>query len=130
MDVQYNSLPRQSFPTLVNNASMIGDSDGVAAPQSQQATPKQRTVAFGKGFSQCNSSYSTPAIHRSGVMEGGVGSSDNKGQVAAYSSNNVYHHQLILGQAGPPLKGFEKQRGFSVPNLGGASMSFTVVYSF
>lgn len=45
-------------------------------------------------------------------------------QVAAY--NNIYHHQLVLGGGGggsqqqlAGLKSFEKQRGYSVPNLGG-----------
>lgn len=134
VDVQYNSLPRQSFPTLVqsninNNGSMSADLDRstVVVSPSQQTTPKQRTVAFGKGSLQSNSSYSTPTINQAPAMEG-AGSSTRKGQSAsaATSTNNIYHHQLILGQP-VLLKGFEKQRGYSVPNLGGAS--FFLPYS-
>lgn len=107
---------------------------------SQQTTPKQRTVAFGKGFSHYNyssSSYSTPAIHNSGTTASsavvGTGYPSNSMTAAdalslmsmelaarkgsANSASNIYHHQLILGQPGQ-LKGFEKQRGYSVPNLG------------
>lgn len=122
--VQYNSLPRQSFPMLVtnnsNNGSLSADLDVVASP-TQQTPPKQRTVAFGKGISQSNSSYSNPAIHHAGAMEGG---STRKGQ-AAYSTNNIYHHQLILGQPGA-LKGYEKQKGYSAPNLGGGSFPYSI----
>lgn len=145
VDVQYNSLPRQSFPTLVqsvgngnngssnNNGSMSGDLDVVASP-SQQTTPKQRTVAFGKGFSQSSSSYSTPTINHAAALEGGGARNRGQSTTAAAvggafssSTNNVYHHLLVLGQPGQ-LKGFEKQRGYSVPNLGGASFSFNNIF--
>lgn len=161
--VQYNSLPRQSFPTLVqstnnshHNGSINADLD--LAPlspmqqQQQQTPPKQRTVAFGKGFAHSYNSpsyYSTPTIHHAGAMEeqegigrrmikggGGGGGGGEGGQgVTAYSTNNIYHHQLVIGGSGGggigqlqqqlqqyPPRGLEKQRGYSVPNLGGASL--------
>lgn len=120
VDVQYNSLPRQSFPTLVqsaannNNGSVNADLD---TPTSQQTTPKQRTVAFGNGFMQSDSSYSTPTIHNAANLEGG-GVFARTG-----ATSNIYHHQLILGQPGQ-LRGFEKQRGYSVPNLGASILFF------
>lgn len=140
--VQYNSLPRQSFPTLVQsttnnnnssnstNGSMNADLD--VTPPQQQTPQKQRTVAFGKGFSSNSSSYySTPTIHHAVAMEGDQ-MERAKGQgVTAYSTNNIYHHQLVLGQpssSGPLIRGLDKQRGYSVPNLGGYSIFTNSVF--
>lgn len=72
-------------------------------------------MAFGKKFTQSSSSYSTPTIHHAAALEDAP-----TGQMDYARTKNVYHHQLILGQPSQ-LKGFEKQRGYSVPNLGGGS---------
>lgn len=126
VDLQYNSLPRQSFPMLVNSTN--GSSVNVdEAAQQQTTSPKQRNVAFGKSLTllPTSSTSSSPAINkRSG---GGVG-----GGGGIVTPNNVYHHQLVLyqqrGTSPLPgyLTGFEKQRGFSVPNLGLPQNTFSL----
>lgn len=140
--VQYNSLPRQSFPTLVqhgNNGSAGVDLD--APPSSQQTTPKQRTVAFGKGFlaNSSSTSYSTPTINdavrfEKGEGGGGVRATAAGATTATELTNNIYHHQLVLGQPLGQLKGFEKQRGYSVPNLGAIELptyfNFVLIFLF
>lgn len=117
IDLQYNSLPRQSFPTLV---SAIENGHGPNDQQQQQAlqqsTPKQRNVAFGKNQL---SSASTPTISNCAdrsTSSKAIRESRDNGSLSA-SNSNIYHHQLVLYQPGQ-LKGFENKRGFSVPNLG------------
>lgn len=98
VDLHYSSLPRQAYPSSVTvpTNSTTGSSTAVSGNQvvDNNANPKQRNVAFGKNFHLLPSS-------------------------ASKSASNVYHHQLVLYQHPTQLlKGFQNQRGFSVPNLG------------
>lgn len=114
VDIQYNSLPRPSFPNSPASNNSTLNSSGRAPSSStnsslsttidSNANPKQRNVAFGKQITN-HLPYS-----------------------ASKSATNIYHHQLVLYQhpeptpsiSSPPIShNFQqKQRGVSVPNLG------------
>lgn len=114
VDIQYNSLPRPSFPNSPASNNSTLNSSGRAPSSStnsslsttidSNANPKQRNVAFGKQITN-HLPYS-----------------------ASKSATNIYHHQLVLYQhpeptpsiPSPPISHSfqQKQRGVSVPNLG------------
>lgn len=75
---------------------MIGTSNALI---DNNANPKQRNVAFGKNLIEMRSMNSLPSM-----------------QVAAGSKN--FNDQILAEFSQNLLKGFEKQRGYSVPNLG------------
>ncbi|XP_037914527.1 liprin-beta-1 isoform X4 [Hermetia illucens] len=98
----FSSLPRTSFTSgslSTSNGptskSMIGTSNALI---DNNANPKQRNVAFGKNLIEMRSMNSLPSM-----------------QVAAGSKN--FNDQILAEFSQNLLKGFEKQRGYSVPNL-------------